>query len=305
MKRTATLALILIAAFSFPHFGFSQWVPLRVNTNTWECKPSGTWGTNYWNDIASGTALGVVSNQIGSGSTSPSSPTSTPPVSATSPYFSAALWLDFVTDNGTGTNVTDGSGNGIDFYETSGLTIDWNQPQWVDYGMETTLIGQNGFKYDGAFLNSAAEYTVAMWVRTTSTLPTDYNFFTVGGTAYSLRLGNISTSFGFADGVSTYVTCDAPTVGEWVHYVCTRRADDSVTLWTNSVQAATTSATLAYPTGVTSWRIGGVQSPSFQYFDAQFDDVAAWPRILTGSEITNMYNNGRSTNATWYSNSTW
>ncbi|RLC02944.1 MAG: hypothetical protein DRI57_29620, partial [Deltaproteobacteria bacterium] len=120
------------------------WVPISVNTNTWECKPAGATFTNYWDDLD--TAATIV----------PTPPTVTPPISAQSPYYTATVWYDFVADNGTDTNIVDATGNENDANEVSGLTVEHNQPIWSDYCLTFDNIAQNGIETESENLLSGA-----------------------------------------------------------------------------------------------------------------------------------------------------
>jgi len=276
------------------------WVPISVNTNTWECKPAGATFTNYWNNIATTSAV----------PSTPTTLTSSPPISVSSPYYTAELWWDFVVDNGKGTNIIDATANGEDGYEVSGHSIEWNQPTWQDYSLSVSSISETGLLTErDDLLDGAAQVSLAWWFKLDQVPDiADYAYmWTVSGDFSPYTVGHIPAmavdEFVFLGGVGAQVT-NTVTVDGWHHYTTTKSEDGTYETWIDGVKthSVTGAASLFFPS--TQYRIGG-SVDSDRYIDGTYDDFAMWSRILSPTEITNIYNNARSTNALWYSESEW
>jgi hypothetical protein len=304
MKKLAAI-LFIISVLAFPHLAFSQWVPLRVNTNTWECKPEGASFTNYWDEYGAET--------VTPGDTSETAPTSTPPISVESPYYDAEMWWDFVADNGTATNVVDASGNGEDGHEISHFNIDYNQPIWTDYCVHFDRTAINGIESDSTdLLFGATRCTVALWVKPgVAFYPANINPLftasTTGATIFSLRHINThpTNTITAADGTSAAVTnAVTATVGEWLHLAVTKKFGGNFVVYSNAVEVGSVSTGGALYTDE-SFILGGIPGASPVSINAFFDDFALWSRILSTNDLAAIVANGRSTNATWYSDSEW
>ena len=296
-KIMAVLAVIFVSYTA----AWAQWLPVSVNTNTWACKPTGDF-TNYWNNIGT----------IATTPTTPTTPTSSPPISVSSPYYTAELWYDFVADNGTGTNIIDATDNGKDGYEVTALTIEYNQPEWTDYYVSFDDTAQTGIKTTSAtLLNGASRLSVAMWIRLDANVEVaDNSYLFLGHTAgsYNLRSAHVNTwaanTFSVLDGIDVGSTPDfVLPLSEWVHLAVTRELGETMIVYTNAVVASSDAVAASAPVIVGSWQIGGIADERF--INASMDDFALWSKILTPANISNIVVNGRSTNAVWYSDSVW
>ena len=297
---TTTLLLALTGVL------LAQWVPISVNTNTWECKPSGTWGTNYWDNI------GTIPTTPTTPTTS-TTPTSSPPISVSSPYYTAELWYDFVVNNGTGTNIIDATGNGEDGHEVSVLPIQYNQLNWQDYSIACKEAKQSGLSTDNtALLYGAANMSVGLWMRLEENTKSgeSYNALFASADGYGLRIVHqdevvAQNEFTISDGDSVVSTTPFTLITNvWTHIVFTRTKGDNLNVYVNG-SLVSSDAVLDVPVYVdSSVHLGGSIVGSWQ-IDASYDDFAMWSRILTSTEITNLYINARSTNALWYSESEW
>ena len=100
-----------------------------------------------------------------------------------------------------------------------------------------------------------------------------------------------------AGGTETVVNADnlgSPSTATWYFLVATYNAGtNTISLSVNDGTADTASHSGGAYNGAAQFRIGAIQYPTIEsYFDGLIDQVAIWKRVITGSEITQLYNSG-------------
>jgi hypothetical protein len=211
-------------------------------------------------------------------------------------------------DEGTGTLITDKSGNGNNG-TTTNMTTPWTQGVVPFSGGRA---GGSGLYFDNindyvACGNSnslnfgdSTDFSVSAWVKTTNI--SDIIIHKGDGTgdaSHGFWLYNTNTGVleaGLTDGEGLR-KLKAGTVsintGEWVHLVATFDRDGLLTLYVNGVEDGTTGiagegdiSPGSYP-----FRIGARDGAS-QSFSGVIDDVRVYARVLSSAEVRYHYNRG-------------
>ena len=183
-------------------------------------------------------------------------------------------------------------------------------------------LGTNSYLFDGndyVVCGSTSDFnfvhktghtvTVAFWFKqsnapsggeliigTASTSTTNSTGFYIG----SHTSGRIF--FALYDGDSTTAPLDdyltgnniIPDTSNWYHYVFTFD-DSNLTIYRNGSQVATTSYTASSTTtgnATNSLTLGKAPHTSANYLDGRLDDMGIWDRVLSTSEISELYNSG-------------
>jgi len=152
-------------------------------------------------------------------------------------------------------------------------------------------------------VQGSSDRTISCWIKTTSNGPvsmiisTGSSSYDNGGT-YNLRLDNFNQFIGFMGGNFTSSNYDylptGTTVlnnGNW-HCIIATYTSGTLTLYVDGIVEHT--ANLNLNTVGQSNFIGVSQypSPSEDWFNGEIDDVGFWDRVLTPSEINQVFNNG-------------
>lgn len=182
----------------------------------------------------------------------------------------------------SGATLTTSSGGKLgECYDFDGVNDDLNLPNY------TTLI-------DGS-----ADFSYAFWFKP-DTLPT--------GTAFKCCLsfrGEFSHTVIIRAGggnvnIQSHMEINSTSVqllgttylsaGTWYHVVVTYSTTNGTELFVNSVSEATNSTTGTYTTVSQSSNLGSYHN-SF-YFDGLIDEFGIWSKVLSQSEIDDLYNSG-------------
>jgi type IV pilus assembly protein PilA len=167
----------------------------------------------------------------------------------------------------------------------------------------TAKVGSGSYDFNGSsneitfsdnsvFPFGAGDKSECVWAK-----PTAGGVVTAAGNGSqgnSFRIVDNSGDLYFSGGYSadTFVTSAFP-VGQWT-YICVVY-DSSQTLntfYVNGVSSATNSNALSTDSGYPF--VIGQYGPNWNsgYFSGSIDEVAIWNRVLTGSEVTQLYNGG-------------
>ena len=114
---------------------------------------------------------------------------------------------------------------------------------------------------------------------------------TSGRIFFSLYDGDATT-----EPINDYLTGNniIPDTSNWYHYVFTFD-DSNLTIYRNGSQVATTSYTASSTTtgnATNSLTLGKAPNASGNYLDGRLDDMGIWDRVLSTSEISELYNSG-------------
>jgi fibronectin type 3 domain-containing protein len=230
--------------------------------------------TNYSYRVRATDAAGNLSNYSNIASTT----TFSPPT--------AGLVAAYGFETGTGTAVTDASGNG-----NSGVI---NGATWTTQGKFGNALSFNGTNNlvainSSATLNVTTAMTLEAWInpaanqsgwRTIMQREVDAYFLNASNDSGALRPSGGGTLGGQVAWLSGPT---ANPVNIWTHVALTYDGA-ALRLYVNGVQAATLAATGAIETNSSPLRIGG-NSPYGEYFNGRIDEVRVYNRALSATEI--------------------
>ena len=220
----------------------------------------------------------------------PSSEASAWFANAASPAVAASgLVAHWKFDEGSGTTVSDSSGNG-----NTGTLV--NGPLWTAGRVGNALffdgIDDNVTVPDSNSLDLSSSFTLSAWVNPASTF-TDFRSILVKNYKYYLYAsvagycGDGSPLGGFSEGTDQTVCQPSPLpINTWTHLAVTYNGS-TLTLYRNGVAVATStvSGTLSPTTG--TLQIGASQFG--EYFKGLIDEVRIYNRALSDTEIQTIY----------------
>lgn len=203
-------------------------------------------------------------------------------------------------DDGSGTNAVDSSGLGFHAKMASSTFPVWSPIGMIGYNKLNFLGGTNGYieVYPRTDYFSRSEITVSAWVRTETT-PNAYNavvsrvssglnsynqiFVTSAGKLAVYVFGNSAARNYDGTGVHTL------TPGVWYHIAYTY-SNSGLTGYVNGVIDGTAASGGGVLTGIATTTIGNDINTSSRRFDGDIDDVRIYNRVLSQSEIVELYN---------------
>lgn len=206
-------------------------------------------------------------------------------------------------EEGSGTTTRDASGKG----STGTLT---NGPTWVvgKYGSAVSFDGSNDFISLGSptilsFVNRTNQYSITAWVRRASSpaITTSEQIISKSSNSintFELKLtpGGITASGGGTDSVVTSPVAD----GTWHHIATTIPASSAgLRVYVDGSVKPFSSGSGGIGTGSTTRdvligaRRDASNSDSLRWFTGSIDDVRIYNRVLSASEIMQMYMSGR------------
>ena len=188
-------------------------------------------------------------------------------------------------------NRADSSGNGKTMLQTGSIT---GAAGFGSMGNVSVWDGNNAnYLATGTALFTSGSWTIAGWVLTNSL--TAHNFFAQGpsGSAAKQRIffgvgAHLSV---IVDGVNTDAGAATISTGVWYHVAVTY---DTVTVngyLNGSGTPELSHARTADYTGVNDCRLG-INTSTVQPLNGQEVGVGVWNRVLTSTEISNLYNGG-------------
>ncbi len=166
-----------------------------------------------------------------------------------------------------------------------------------------------GFQYDyvqvpnSQSLNPGDDLTLSAWVNWNGASG-DNNVITKE-TAYEFRIRNGYVNYAinpwaWRGGTSSHISPNT-----WNHIVITNDRDGQQKIYINGVNTYTANSGGVVTQNTNHVRIGARGNGSvFSYFYGLIDETAIWNRVLTPSEITELYNAGNGKEITQYSNGT-
>ena len=209
------------------------------------------------------------------------------------------LILYYPFDEGTGTAITDGSGNNY----SGTLTVGASTPAWVGgrLGQAISFDGVDDFVQanQAGQLDSLTAVTVSAWVYPMASWgrAVPYIANQVTGNTEGFGIG------GSWDGTASsrvYVGVQAydfsgvaePTVGQWTHIAFTYdTATSKMIFYKNAVAKEKTVTGITIPASVQPFRVGksmGTDGNSYK-FNGFIDDVRVYNRALTAAELSAVY----------------
>ena len=190
-------------------------------------------------------------------------------------------------NEGTGTALTDSSGNNI-----SGVT--YNSPSWVagQYGTALNLNGSNQYALinDNALLDVTDHFTLSAWMYAD----------TDSSTSQHMVIGKSSDfRFGYSGGVSSFGLYAPTAIGRWVCTAVTKGAWHHVAATYNGsrvrlyVDGNLANEEVVKPGSVaTDYRVYiGSYSGTTYCFDGTIDDIRIYNVVLSGAAINAVKNN--------------
>ena len=197
------------------------------------------------------------------------------------------------------------------YYKADGDALDAHGSDNGTYvpGTYVTGIIGNGFSLDGIndsvtgvhMLADATSFTVSAWINGDSyasasgiyktsgagNSPIELVWFSVQSEKLYLQMRGNSGALVTAGGVTTL------TAGTWYHVVATYdSSDESIEIFVDTVTAGTNTYTGISWSNVDEAAIGEITGSSPFEFDGVIDEVGIWNRVLSGAEITELYNSG-------------
>lgn len=178
------------------------------------------------------------------------------------------------SNNGTDTNIT---------YNTSNGKI--NQGAGFDGSTSLISIG------NAAGLNSAS-FTYTAWIKPTSFTNTNYIVSTAVAGAPSWRIdSSVATQNLSKAGIINIGSSNTALTANVFSFVAVTYDGTTATFYLNGVADGTPSSAQTFLTEVR--QIGVFTTPSsVTDFSGAIDEVGIWSRVLTGAEITQLYNHG-------------
>lgn len=306
------IAFILLAAM--PVLA-GPWIPISVNTNTWECKPyyddgAGGLGTNYWNDLSSVTYVDAAIIAAIGGSGGPTVPSHTNSIALSNEFVNAAAFYSFTVTNLTPSVWDDAAESSTATLQPIGGTI----PTWVSNAILTDITDVSYVETISGIGDGATNITVSLWFYKVAAAAS-YDCYAVSGDDAGFACGihlDVSSDLkaAFSDQV-TYIAqvVYTPSISDatWHHVVATyQRIGSGVgltsaiklylngTLVAQDVSAANLDVVIDRP-----WRIGYGEATEFVsgglgLSDSMFDDVSIIPELWSASDVANVYSYGRS-----------
>lgn len=104
-----------------------------------------------------------------------------------------------------------------------------------------------------------------------------------------INSGSLNVSIGNQGAALTYGT--SVSTGTWYHVVLTLSSSNTYELFINGSSVDTGSGA-TWGTFTPVFRIGGTYSTASRFFDGIVDEVGIWSKVLSSSEITDLYNSG-------------
>ena len=197
----------------------------------------------------------------------------------------------------SGTTVTDSSGTGN---TASATGVTWS-------GGAASFAGTTGQQIatNGPVLDTAASFSVSAWVNLASTANASQTFVSQSGSVDSaFFLKYTSGNWGFTmpesdttSPPSARATAPASSpVGTWTHLVGTYNSSTgTLTLYVNGSAAATATNTTPFAAnGALDIGRSLFNGAAADLVDGSVSDVQVYPRVLSSSEVTGLYQAGRS-----------
>ncbi len=208
-------------------------------------------------------------------------------------------------DDGSGSTVTDSSGNNNGGTLTGGYT-------WTTgiLGDAVTFNGTTGGIGSTNQATNPQTFSVASWFKTTTTVGGDIMGFSSGQSGYGANTdrlvymdngGHIYFGLYSAYRVQTIVTPGTYNDGNW-HLVTASLASDGMKLYIDGNLVASNAAVTSAQVYNGYWRagftgLGGwTNTPSSYYFAGTLDDIRVYTTELQASDVQNLYNAGEGLN---------
>lgn len=203
------------------------------------------------------------------------------------------IWNNLVAYYRADNSATDQTGNGYNGTLVNGAT----------YGIGKI---NQGFSFDGVndyvsisptfgstFSNNASPHTYSAWIYPTN-VTDNYNWIiqngsSTKGTSMIINLDRLG--FFFDGGNAVVTTGSAITVNAWNHVVCAYNGAGAVKMYVNGNLMATVGASWTDAGGTTGTYIGAYVGAAY-FFNGAIDEIGAWTRQLSASDVTTLYNGG-------------
>jgi chitodextrinase len=196
-------------------------------------------------------------------------------------------------DEGSGTVAHDTSGNGNDGTIT-GATWSANPPAGGGSGV-LSFNGSNDYITTASEFLGSGPLTISAWI----------NARTNGGAGFGRIIDNGKIIFGVNNGTGIKFMSDGATAAntasgilgynKWIHVTATRDANGTANLYINGVLSGAGNQNSGTPVPGTTHVLIGNNSAVQRGFDGFIDDIRIYNRVLSVSEILDIYNDTGST----------
>jgi hypothetical protein len=202
------------------------------------------------------------------------------------------LWGGLLAYYTADSTPNDATGNGYDGTLVNGAT----------YG--SGIINQ-GFSLDGvndyisisptlgtSFSSPTSPHSYSAWIYKTGSSQR----FIIQNGKNDMGTSMVVTSGGnlglfYRGGFSVVASSGFITLNSWIHCVVTYDGSGNVEFYTNGVSAGSGSISWTDGIGTCNTYIGTYLGTS-NYFNGEIDEVGVWDRVLTSTEVTELYNGG-------------
>lgn len=213
------------------------------------------------------------------------------------------MLLYYTFENGSGTVVTDSSGNGFDLDTVSSPT--WVTGRVGTYAMSfDKSLGQYAVRSDDPLLDITGNLTIAAWIFLDST--TKENIIIAkgdGAIAFNYNFGvNTSAKLKLYGTSPHFVSTATISTGVWTHVAVVFNGS-TATFYKNGSPVDSPSGALGSANNgdlVVGWNI---YNPDPSYFDGDIDEIRVYTTALSDSDILAIYNADQTTTSTTSSSS--
>src|SRR3989344_3087277 len=191
----------------------------------------------------------------------------------------------YTFDEGSGTTAGDGSGNG-----NTGTLV--NGPTWATGKVSGALNfdGTNDKVTTSGDFVGTSPLTISAWIYARS-YGSGVSARILDNSKAIFRIGAYNNRLMFSSDGATYPHAgnDSMALNEWRHVVVTRDSSGIVNFYVNGTQRGTANQNSGTPAGGPTVYIG-TSSNSSHPWDGLLDDLRVYSRVLSASEITELYN---------------
>ena len=204
-------------------------------------------------------------------------------------------------------NFNDSTSNGNDLTVGAGTPTTTNTEKVI--GKSANFLADNSYVENSSIDLSNSEFTVSVWIKTTS-ISSDSYFVSQGnstGTNTHLHMGirhnggNIKYALNFWSNDMLTTTTYSSDIGIWVHLVFIVEANNNRKIYRNGILIQSDSNTSSFNSTGT-FKVGARYESSFGNYDytGYLDDLRIYDKVLTADEINTLYNVNQTINQTSY-----
>ena len=140
----------------------------------------------------------------------------------------------------------------------------------------------------------SAAFSISFWIKRATT--GNYQGFWTNGTgsgsSNTIEIATVNDDKIHYSNFNTEIITSATltSTSTWYHVVVTQDGSGNAIVYVNGSSSATGTVTHAGTTD--SYDIGRVHYNTAEYYNGNMDEIGLWSRVLTSSEVTQLYNGG-------------